>query len=58
LDADNDKEAIGDPDLQTLWGEYRKEELGTMKLSDLREGKMSPGTFWVTRLLRWLRKPT
>jgi hypothetical protein len=58
LDPDNHKEAIADPDLQTLWREYRKEELGTMKLSDLEGGKMSSGTSWVTRLLRWLRKPT
>jgi len=54
LDPDNQKEATGDPDLHTLWEKYRREELGTMKLSDLQEAKTSQ----VTRLLRWLRKPT
>lgn len=58
LEPENKSEAKGDPDLQTLWREWRKEDLGSLKLSDLREDRTSSTGSWAKRLLSWLRKPT
>lgn len=58
LEPENKSEAKADLDLQTLWTEWRKEDLGSLKLPDLREDRTSSTGSWAMRLLRWLRQPT
>jgi hypothetical protein len=56
LEPENKDEAKDDPDLQTLWNDWPKEGLGTVKLSDVRRGSGQFHTSLIRRMFSWFGK--